>query len=80
MHSHSRDVTYNVIRNWVRGEFGLCIKTCSIADMTEQCGLRLRTAPNRIDALKRKYPCPDAHKPAILAAFLNFGLITTQQR
>ncbi len=80
MHSHSRNVTYNVIRNWVREKFGLCVKTCSVADMKEECGLPLRTARNRIDPLKRKYPCPDEHKPAILAAFLRFGLVTTEQR
>jgi hypothetical protein len=67
--------TYKEIQDWVTEKFGLSVKTCSIADMKHQSGLRLRTAPNRIDPLKRKYPCPDEHKPAILAAFIHFGII-----
>lgn len=74
------DVTYKMIVDWVREKFGFSVKTCSVADMKEKCGLPLRTAPNRIDPLKRKYPCPNKHKPAILAAFAHFGLIVTEQR
>jgi hypothetical protein len=77
MHAHSYHATYKAIQAWVKEEFGLSVKTCSIADMKQQSGLRLKTAPNRIDPLERKYPCPDEHKSAIRAAFIHFGLITT---
>jgi hypothetical protein len=43
-----------MIQDWVKEKFGLSVKTCSIADMKQQSGLRLRTAPNRIDPLRRK--------------------------
>ncbi len=79
MHTHSHDVTYKVIQDWLVENFGLSVKTCSIADMKQHSGLQLRTAPNRIDPMKRKYPCPDEHKPPIRAAFIHFGLIATEQ-
>jgi len=77
MRSNSNDATYQMIRDYVRKQSGLYVKTCSIADMKQQSGLQLRTAPNRIDPLKRKYPCPHAHKAAIRAAFIHFGLIAS---
>jgi hypothetical protein len=77
MHTHSHHATYKVIQDWVKEKFGLSVKTCSIADMKQQSGLRLRTAPNRIDPLERKHPCPAEHKSPIRAAFIHFGLTTS---
>ena len=39
--------TYKEIQDWVREEHGFSIKSCWIAHMKEQCGLPLRSAPNR---------------------------------
>lgn len=77
MHTHSNRATYKVIQNWVKEKFGLSVKTCSIAHMKQESGLRLRTVTNRVDPLKRKYPCPAEHKSPIHAAFIHFGLITS---
>ena len=68
-----------MIQDYVSEKFGLSVETCSMAGMKGQGGPHLRGAPNRIDPLKRKYPCPDEHKAAIRGAFVHFGLIRPQQ-
>ena len=40
MRTHSYDASYQMIRDCVRERFGLCVQTCSIADM-KQKSLRL---------------------------------------
>ena len=66
--------TYNQIDQWVRKNFGYCVKTCWIADVKEICGLQVRKAPNRLSR-KRLNPCPVGKIRSIKAALKHFGMI-----
>jgi hypothetical protein len=60
--------TYEAIQNEVRITNGFVPKTCWIAHVFELPGKKLRLAPNRIDPIVRKHPCPAGKQPAIIEA------------
>jgi hypothetical protein len=65
---------YKQIQKWVKENFGFVPKTCWIADVKEQCGIKTKKAWNR-EGLKRIYPCPEDKREAIRMALLHFGMI-----
>ncbi len=67
--------TYKDIQEWVKEEYGFSIKTCWIADMKEECGLKPKKASNRKEE-KRQYPCPSDKKDQIKNAFKYFNMIS----
>ncbi len=60
--------TYEAIQHEVRMTDGFVPKTCWIADVLDRSGKKLRVAPNRIDPVVRKYPCPAEKQPGIIRA------------
>jgi hypothetical protein len=66
--------TYKKIQDYVRERHGYTPKTCWIADVKEQAGIRVSAAPNRIGT-GRMNPCPPKRVPHILAALKYFGMI-----
>lgn len=67
--------TYREIEDYVRTQDGFVPKTCWIAHVMSDYELTTRRAPNRISATRRKYPCPEVKRPAIIAALRHFGMI-----
>lgn len=67
--------TYKQIQDYVKGKYGLMIKTCWIAHIKEECGLERKNALNRINPTKRKYSCPDDKKCLIEEAFKHFNMM-----
>ncbi|UUX91991.1 hypothetical protein [Methanoplanus endosymbiosus] len=67
--------TYKQIMGWVKKNYGISVKTCWIANIKEDVGLKLRKAPNRIDSNKRKYSCPPEKRDLIIEAFRHFRMI-----
>ncbi len=67
--------TYSEIQAWVRKQHGFTAKTCWIAHVKSDCGLPVRTAPNRRDASVREIPCPASKRPAIVAALRHFKMV-----
>ncbi len=67
--------TYKQIQNYIKETYNLCVKTCWIADIKEQCGLKMRHAPNRISKDKRTNPCPESKSECIKATLRHFKMI-----
>jgi hypothetical protein len=67
--------TYKQIQDDIRERHGRAIKTCWIAHVKEQNGLRVRTAPNRHSADARVYPCPVEVKAMIDDSMRRFGML-----
>jgi hypothetical protein len=67
--------TYREIQNWVKGRSGFVPKTCWIAHVMSDHNLTTRKASNRIDRSRRKYPCPDDKRTAIVAALKHFMML-----
>ena len=67
--------TYADIQNWVKKEHGYTVKTCWIAHVKEQCGLKPRVAGNRYSPDKRVHPCPEDKFESIRSAFEHFGMV-----
>ena len=67
--------TYAEIATEVERIGGFVPKTCWIAHVKSDLGLTTRTAPNRIDARKRKHPCPLDKRAIILEAMRRLGVI-----
>jgi len=67
--------TYSELEAYSRKQSGCAIKTCWIADVKRRHGLITRSAPNRIDPSKPKYPCPADKRPVIEQALRHFGMI-----
>lgn len=67
--------TYAKIANEVQRIGGFMPKTCWIAHVKSEFGLTRRVAPNRIDAKRRKYPCPSEKRPVIVEAMRRLGMI-----
>jgi hypothetical protein len=65
--------TYADIQREVKASAGFVPKTCWIAHVLELLGIKLRTAPNRINFHGRKYPCPPEKRLAITAALYRLG-------
>ena len=65
--------TYREIQDFVRLRHGFVVKTCWIADVKNQLGIPMRTAPNR-QGPQRVHPCPDDKKEAILEAMRELGM------
>jgi hypothetical protein len=59
---------YKEIQREIKITHGFVPKTCWIAHVFELSGKKSRTAPNRVDASVRKYPCPAEKQPAIIEA------------
>jgi hypothetical protein len=67
--------TYNDVIREVVISAGLTPKTCWTAHVLELLGVKLRKAPNRINAKQRQNPCPPAKMPAIAAALYRLGKV-----
>ena len=65
--------TYKEIQDFVKEKFGFTPKTCWIADVKEQCGLKVRKAWNR-QGKQRQVPCPKQKVKAIKAALRHFDM------
>ncbi len=63
--------TYEAIQHEVRITFGFVPKTCWIAHVFELLDKKLGVAPNRIDPIIRKCPCPSEKQAAIVEALRN---------
>jgi hypothetical protein len=70
-----RAARYTDIAAYVRDRHGYSVKSCWIADVMEQNGLRLRRAPNRIDCNHRTNPCPTQKVSSIEEALRHYGII-----
>lgn len=66
--------TYKQIQDWVKQEYGFVPKTCWIADVKDQSGLRVHKAPNRKGEARVK-PCPPEKVEFICSALRHFGMI-----
>jgi hypothetical protein len=67
--------TYRDIATEVKISAGFVPKTCWIAHVMELLGLKHRRAPNRINLVERKYPCPPEKMPAIISALYKLGRV-----
>ena len=67
--------TYRQIQERVRSQIHRVPKTCWIAHVMADKGLRMKAAPNRISTADRQKPCPPDKRPAILAALRHFRMI-----
>lgn len=67
--------TYKEIQSYVKEKYAVSVKTCWIADMKENHGLKKRIAPNRISMDSKTNPCPDDKKEMITDAFKHFKMI-----
>jgi hypothetical protein len=67
--------TYADIAKEVHRLGGFVPKTCWIAHVKSDFGVTARSAPNRIDATRRKYPCPPQKRPVIVEAMKRLGSI-----
>lgn len=65
--------TYKEIQKHVKQKYGFQPKTCWIADVRQQCGLKMRQAWNR-QGNQRINPCPD-NKIDYKDALRHFGMI-----
>ena len=68
-------MTYKKIQEDIKKNFNKSVKICWIAHVKELHGLPMRTAWNRTDSNKRKYPCPDEIKPLIEDSLRKFGIL-----
>jgi hypothetical protein len=67
--------TYSDIATEVHRISGFVPKTCWIAHVKADFGLTTRAAPNRIDAIERRHPCPPAKREAIVKAMRRLRII-----
>jgi hypothetical protein len=67
--------TYEDIQREVKVSAGFVPKTCWIAHVLNLLGMKLRTAPNRINSSERKCPCPPEKRLAIIAALYKLGRV-----
>ncbi len=67
--------TYEQIQEWVKVRYGIAVKTCWIAHVKVLCGLKVQSAPNRINKNKRQNPCPPDKREIIKRALRHFGMI-----
>lgn len=67
--------TYKQIQDFVKSKYNYTVKTCWIADIKNLYGLTKRQSPNRIDSVKRKYPCPEKSVEHIKDAFRYYQTI-----
>jgi hypothetical protein len=68
-------VTYRKIQEYVMANFGFVPKTCWIAHVLSDYGMTHGAAPNRIDANRRKVPCPSEKRGPIEMACWALGRI-----
>jgi hypothetical protein len=68
--------TYKEIQAYVKEQHGFTVETCHIAHVLDDHVLLSKRAPNRIDPLKRKKPCPNGKRKAIQDAIKHFGMIS----
>jgi len=71
--------TYREIQAWVKRHNDFVPKTCWIAHVLSDHNLTTRRASNRINAVARKYPCPDDKRAAIEAALKHFKMPVSQE-
>tara|TARA_R110000751_G_scaffold220432_2_gene323095 strand:+ start:9173 stop:9382 length:210 start_codon:yes stop_codon:yes gene_type:complete len=67
--------TYKQIQAWIKENYGFTAKTCWIAHIKAENGKTDRLAPNRIDPLERKHPCPPQKRRAVEEALRHFSII-----
>jgi len=65
---------YRRVQKDVKKHDGYIPKSCWIAHMKEKCGLPVRTAWNRVGAV-RQVPCPAGKQNSIRASFKRLGII-----
>ncbi len=66
---------YREIADWVKEHYRFTPKTCWIAHVKSECGLPVRTAPNRADPNARQHPCPEHRRDAIVDALKHHKMI-----
>jgi len=66
--------TYKQIQEWVKKKYGFTPKTCWIADVKEQCGLKVRKTWNR-QGKQRLVPCPQDKIKPIKKALHHFKML-----
>ena len=67
--------SYKEIQEYVRANNGFVPKSCWIAHVLSDLELTKRVSHRRRDGAPRLYPCPDAKRPAILAALKHFTMV-----
>ena len=72
--------TYAEIRDWIKRQHGVTVKTCWIAHAKELCGLPVRMSPRRLDPRRREHPCPPKKLPLIREAFEHFRMFPRSRR
>jgi hypothetical protein len=65
--------TYKDIQDDIQQRHLVAIKTCWIADVKRKYGKTKRIAPNRLDPLRAKYPCPLDKQVLIEESLRRFG-------
>src|SRR5271166_1266071 len=63
--------TSKAIQDEVKTSHGFVPKPCWIAHVLELSGKKLNMAPNRLDSVVRKNPCPPEKWPAIIKVLRN---------
>ena len=67
--------TYKQVQDLVRERHSFVPKTCWIAHVLFDNGVKMRTAVNRITSDMRRHPCPDKRRGLIEEALRHFGMI-----
>ena len=65
--------TYKEIQDDIQLRCRITVKTCWIADVKRKYGKTRRVAPNRLDPLLAKYPCPPDKQVLIEESLRRFG-------
>jgi hypothetical protein len=67
--------TYKAIQDYVKNKHGYMPKTCWIAHVKDQCGLKPKMATNRQSANSRVHPCPTEKQKDNREAFVHFKML-----
>lgn len=67
--------TYKQIQEYTKRKYNFTPSTCHIADAKRKCGMKVRTAWNRIDKNKIRKPCPEKYLSKIKQSFIHFTMI-----
>ncbi len=68
--------TYQKIKEYVKGKYGLNVHTKYIAEVKRKLGLPIHEAPNKVDVPKREYPaCPEEKVKAIEEALRYLSIV-----
>ena len=70
----AKDVTYKMIQDYVKKNYGFVVKTCAIADIKKQLGLSVRKAWNSGSAKHPVEPTP-RDIDAVKAVYAFYGVM-----